>query len=363
MRDVIGPALAAAAPGGPLNDAAVVEVAGHAARLHDRLVRRQPDPLPRRRHRRAGRERHGQRPGDDGRPAARDLARLRHRGGAAARGARARSPRRRPGAAARAGARIVTGDTKVVGRGAADRLFVNTAGIGAGPGRRRPAADRARRRRRGHPVRPDRPPRRRDHERPRGPRVRGRDRLRHAAAQRPGGGDAGGRARTSTCCATRRAAASRRRSTRSPPTSGVGMVLDEPAIPIPGPVRAACEMLGLDPFHVANEGKLVAIVPAALGRRRPGRDAGPPRGRRGRRDRRGRRRPPGDGHHPHDRRLASGSSTCSSGSSCPGSAEAAPAAAARPRPSRPACRLGPRPCPVPVGPRTGHPAPYAQVRM
>ena len=46
-------------------------------------------------------------------------------------------------------------------------------------------------------------------------------------------------------------------------TSGVGMVLDEPAIPVPGPVRAACEMLGLDPYHVANEGKLVAIVPAA----------------------------------------------------------------------------------------------------
>ena len=46
-------------------------------------------------------------------------------------------------------------------------------------------------------------------------------------------------------------------------TSRVGMVLDEPAIPIPGPVRAACEFLGLDPLHVANEGVLVAIVPAA----------------------------------------------------------------------------------------------------
>ena len=45
--------------------------------------------------------------------------------------------------------------------------------------------------------------------------------------------------------------------------SKVGMVLDEPSIPIPGPVRAACEFLGLDPLHVANEGKLVAIVPAA----------------------------------------------------------------------------------------------------
>lgn len=41
----------------------------------------------------------------------------------------------------------------------------------------------------------------------------------------------------------------------------VGMVLEEAAIPVSGPVRAACEMLGLDPLYVANEGKLVAIVP------------------------------------------------------------------------------------------------------
>jgi hydrogenase expression/formation protein HypE len=45
-------------------------------------------------------------------------------------------------------------------------------------------------------------------------------------------------------------------------TSGVGIELDERAVPIPAPVRAACEMLGLDPFYVANEGKLIAIVPA-----------------------------------------------------------------------------------------------------
>jgi hydrogenase expression/formation protein HypE len=44
--------------------------------------------------------------------------------------------------------------------------------------------------------------------------------------------------------------------------SGAGIELDEQAVPIPAPVRAACEMLGLDPFYVANEGKLVAIVPA-----------------------------------------------------------------------------------------------------
>ncbi|PWV64720.1 hydrogenase expression/formation protein HypE [Plasticicumulans acidivorans] len=45
--------------------------------------------------------------------------------------------------------------------------------------------------------------------------------------------------------------------------SGVGMRLREASIPLHEPVRAACEFLGLDPLYVANEGKLVAIVPAA----------------------------------------------------------------------------------------------------
>lgn len=44
-------------------------------------------------------------------------------------------------------------------------------------------------------------------------------------------------------------------------SSGVGIEIDEDAVPIPPAVRAACEMLGLDPFYVANEGKLVAVVP------------------------------------------------------------------------------------------------------
>ena len=44
--------------------------------------------------------------------------------------------------------------------------------------------------------------------------------------------------------------------------SGVGVELDEAAVPVPPAVRAACEMLGLDPFYIANEGKLVAILPA-----------------------------------------------------------------------------------------------------
>ena len=42
--------------------------------------------------------------------------------------------------------------------------------------------------------------------------------------------------------------------------SGVGFCLQEEAIPVKPEVAAACELLGLDPLHVANEGKLVAIV-------------------------------------------------------------------------------------------------------
>ncbi|OIN97158.1 hydrogenase expression/formation protein HypE [Candidatus Desantisbacteria bacterium CG1_02_38_46] len=42
--------------------------------------------------------------------------------------------------------------------------------------------------------------------------------------------------------------------------SKVGIEINESAIPIRREVRAACEMLGLDPIYVANEGKLVAIV-------------------------------------------------------------------------------------------------------
>jgi len=44
--------------------------------------------------------------------------------------------------------------------------------------------------------------------------------------------------------------------------SGVGIHLDERAIPVRPAVEAACEMLGFDPLYVANEGKFVAVVPA-----------------------------------------------------------------------------------------------------
>ena len=45
--------------------------------------------------------------------------------------------------------------------------------------------------------------------------------------------------------------------------SQVGIALREDAIPVHSGVRGACEVLGLDPLHVANEGKLVAFVPMA----------------------------------------------------------------------------------------------------
>jgi len=43
--------------------------------------------------------------------------------------------------------------------------------------------------------------------------------------------------------------------------SGVGIQIDQAAVPVRPAVAAACEMLGFDPLAVANEGKLIAIVP------------------------------------------------------------------------------------------------------
>ncbi|HMK72491.1 MAG TPA: AIR synthase-related protein, partial [Myxococcaceae bacterium] len=49
--------------------------------------------------------------------------------------------------------------------------------------------------------------------------------------------------------------------------SGVGVVLEERSIPLRGPVRAASELLGIDPLHVANEGKaLLGVRPEAVER-------------------------------------------------------------------------------------------------
>jgi len=45
--------------------------------------------------------------------------------------------------------------------------------------------------------------------------------------------------------------------------SDVGILLDEPALPIRREVRAATDLLGLDPLYVACEGRLIAVTPAA----------------------------------------------------------------------------------------------------
>jgi hydrogenase expression/formation protein HypE len=164
-------------------------------------------------------------------------------------------------AAVRAGTRIVTGDTKVVGRGSADRLFVNTAGIGLVDPGVAPSADRAAP---GDAV-----------------ILSGPIGLHGVAVMSVREGlefeveIASDTQALNGLVAGVLAVEPDVHVLRDPTRGGlssalneiasasrVGMVLDEPAIPIPGPVRAACEFLGLDPLHVANEGKLVAIVPA-----------------------------------------------------------------------------------------------------
>jgi hydrogenase expression/formation protein HypE len=44
--------------------------------------------------------------------------------------------------------------------------------------------------------------------------------------------------------------------------SNVGMVIEEKDIPVRESVRGICELLGLDPLYLANEGKLIAICPS-----------------------------------------------------------------------------------------------------
>ncbi len=261
MRDVIGPALASAAPGGPLNDAAVVDVAGQRlAFTTDSFV---VSPL--------------QFPGGDigdlavngtvndlammgAQPTAISLAYVIEEGLPIEELREVTESVAR--AAVRAGVRVVTGDTKVVGHGAADRLFVNTAGIGLVAEGVEVGADRASV---GDAV-----------------ILSGPIGLHGVAIMSVREGldfdveIASDTQPLNGLVAAIVAACPEVRVLRDPTrgglasalneiaaASGVGIELREETILIPGPVHAACEMLGLDPLHVANEGKLVAIVPAA----------------------------------------------------------------------------------------------------
>lgn len=160
-----------------------------------------------------------------------------------------------------AGVRIVTGDTKVVHRGACDKLFLTTAGIGIVP--------------RGVALGPE--------------HVRAGDVVLvngvlgdHGAAILAARGELALEAPLASDCAplgelarALHAAAPSLRFMRDATRGGVAAVLneiadaagveilvDERAVPLRDEVKGFCEILGFDPLYLANEGKLVAIVPA-----------------------------------------------------------------------------------------------------
>ncbi len=162
-------------------------------------------------------------------------------------------------AAATAGVTIVTGDTKVVDRGAADGMYITTTGIGIIPEGRTVGADLVRA---GDVV-----------------LVSGTI-ADHGMAVMLARGDLTLEAdiRSDTAplgglVEALFAAAPSTRWLRDPTRGGLGTVcnelaqatdlgvlLDEARLPIDPAVGAACDLLGIDPLYVANEGKLVAVV-------------------------------------------------------------------------------------------------------
>ncbi len=160
-----------------------------------------------------------------------------------------------------AGVQIVTGDTKVVERGKGDGVFINTTGVGLAPSGITLSADQARP---GDKV-----------------LINGSVGEHGIAilAQREGlefeTAIESDSAALHTLVSEMLRVSSRIRCMRDPTRGGlsstlneiagqsqVGIELEERAIPIREQVAGACELLGLDPLYVANEGKLVAIVAA-----------------------------------------------------------------------------------------------------
>ena len=166
-------------------------------------------------------------------------------------------------AANAAGVLLVAGDTKVVERGKADGIFINTTGIGLRPADFAPAPARAQV---GDAVIVSGPI--------------GRHGIAIMTAREGLAFEAevtsDSAALTPLVDALRERVGDAVHAMRDPTrgglasalneiatAAGVGIVLDETLLPIPGPVAAACEMLGFDPLYVANEGLLVAFVPDA----------------------------------------------------------------------------------------------------
>lgn len=162
-------------------------------------------------------------------------------------------------AAANAGVQVVTGDTKVVEKGSGDGLFINTSGLGLVANGLSLSADRARP---GDCVLLSGPI--------------GNHGI-AILAQREGlefeSTIQSDSAPLHTLVAAMLAASAEIRCMRDPTRggvsstlnelaaqAGVGIEIDERAIPVHDAVKGACELLGLDPLYVANEGKLVAIV-------------------------------------------------------------------------------------------------------
>ena len=159
-----------------------------------------------------------------------------------------------------AGVRIVAGDTKVVPRGTADKIFINTSGIGLVPEGIEVSASLAR---------------------PGDQVIISGTMADHGMAvmcQREGLALAT-EIKSDTAALNGlvevmlEAGGSGVRVLRDPTrggvgttlneiagSSGVGIYLDESRLPVDETVRGACDLLGLDPIYVANEGKLLALV-------------------------------------------------------------------------------------------------------
>jgi hydrogenase expression/formation protein HypE len=169
-------------------------------------------------------------------------------------------------AASLAGVPVVAGDTKVVERGKADGLYINTTGIGAADAQFRPAPERARAGdvvivsgaigRHGMAI------------------MAAREGLAFETTITSDSACLVGlveRLRTARVDVhvlrdpTRGGVASALNEIAA--ASGVGVEIDETVLPVPDDVRAACEVLGLDPLYVANEGILLAFVPAEAAER------------------------------------------------------------------------------------------------